>query len=304
MELRQLKHYQEIVRCASFGQAAEKLHITQPALSKSIRNLEQSLGVTLLERHPAGVTPTPYGLVFLDYVTLVTSELDRAVEQLAEMKGQGQGSVRVGAGTSVMQYLMPMVVKRFMQSAEGGNVTFTQGLRADLIARLRRGEIDVVVGSVNPESCDEDLRQELVLEDRITVVACKTHPLAAPERVTLHDLTQYKWVLPDKSEAEGDRMTNAFRAAGLPPPDCAVRTGSSIFMATMLKDSAYLSYLPRALIASDADYAHLVPLPLAEPIWSRVVIGATYRRRGVMLAPTRRFINRLKEVGAEVQPSI
>lgn len=304
MELRQLKHFQEIVRCSSFGQAADKLHITQPALSKSIRNLEQSLGVALLERHPSGVTPTPYGNVFLDYVTLVISELDRAVEQLAEMKGQGRGTVRVGAGTSVMQYLMPSAVRRFVEGIEGGNVTFAQGLRADLIARLRRGEVDVVVGSVNPEGCDEDLRQEFVLEDRITVVADRNHPLAGEEGVTFADLARFKWVLPDKSEAEGDRLANAFRSAGIDAPECAVRTGSSIFMATMLRDTHYLSYLPRALIASDADYAHLVPLTLAEPVWSRVVIGATYRRRGVMLAPTRRFINRLKEVGAEVQPSI
>jgi len=304
VELRQLKHFQEIVRCASFGQAADKLNITQPALSKSIRNLELSLGVTLLERHPSGVTPTPYGLVFLDYAALVISELDRAVEQLAEMKGQGRGVVRVGAGTTVMQYLMPLSVKRFMAGAEAGSVTFAQGLRADLLARLRRGEIDVMVGSVNPDRCDDDLRQELVLEDRITVVADRAHPLATLAKPTLADLARFKWVLPDSSEAEGDRLLHALRTAGLPPPDCAVRTGSSMFMASMLRDSDYLSYLPRALIASDADYAHLVPLDLGTPIWSRVVIGATYRKRSVMLPPTRRFINRLKDVGAELQPHV
>lgn len=304
MELRQLRHFREIVDAASFGQAAERLHITQPALSKSIRNLEATLGVALLERHSSGVTPTEYGRVFLDYATMVTSELDRAVAQIAEMKGTGTGLVRVGAGTSVMQYLMPATVKRFMEGAEGARVTFVQGLRADLIARLRRGEVDIVVGSVNPDGAEEDLFQELVLEDRITVVADRGHPLASGKALPLTALGSAKWVLPDKSEAEGDRLLHALREHGLPPPDCAVRTGSSIFMASLLKDSAYLSYLPRALIVSDPDYAHLVPLDLAEPIWARVVVGATYRRRGVMLAPVRRFINRLKEVGAALQPHV
>ena len=304
MELRQLKHFQEIVRCASFGRAADTLNITQPALSKSIRNLEQSLGVLLLERHPSGVTLTDYGKVFLEYAALVLNELDRAVDQLAEMKGQGKGVVRVGAGTTMLQYLMPAAVKLFMAGPDGGRVTFSQGLRADLMAQLRRGEIDLIVGSVNPDAEDEDVRQELVLEDRITVVADQGHVLAAEKSVTIAQLAAYKWVLPDNSEAEGDRLARVFRGSGCVGPDCAVRTGSSIFMASLLKDSEYLSYLPRALILSDPDYAHLMPLTVNDPIWSRVVVGVTYRRRGVMLAPTRRFINRLKDVGKDLQPYV
>lgn len=301
MELRQLKHFQEIVRCASFGQAADTLHITQPALSKSIRNLERSLDVSLLERHPGGVTPTEYGKVFLDYATLITSEIDRAVEQIAEMKGRGKGVVRIGAGVTMLQYLMPRAVRLFMAGADAGSVTVAQGLRADLLAMLRRGELDVIVGSVNPDQVDDDLRQELVLEDSITIVADRGHPMASVEKPTFQQMARYKWVLPDPRESEGDRLSHAFRNAGLAAPDCAVRTGSSIFMASLLRDSNYLSYLPHALIGADPDYAHLVPLTPAEPIWSRVVVGATYRRRGVMLAPTRRFINRLKDVGREVQ---
>jgi len=300
MELRQLRHFQEIVRCASFGQAADKLHITQPALSKSIRNLERSLGLTLLERHPSGVTPTEYGRVFLDYATLITSELERAVEELNELKGRGKGVVRVGAGASMMKYLMPQAVRLFMNQADGGSVTFRQGLRADLLAMLRRGEIDVMIGSLTAEP-DEDLRHEVVLEDNVVVVADRAHPLAGRRSLGLADLARHKWVLPDGPEAESDRLSRAMKRAGVDGPACAVRTASSVFMASLLKDSDLLSYLPKALIALDADYAHLVPLDLAEPIWPPVTVGVTYRRRGVMLQSTRRFVNRLKDVAGEVQ---
>lgn len=301
MELRQLRHFIEIVRAASFGQAAERLHITQPALSKSIRNLERTLGVQLLERHPAGVSPTDYGTLFLDYATLVTTELERAVDELNELRGRGKGVVRVGAGATMMQYLLPQAVRAFVEGDASGSVTFQQGLREDLIARLRRGEIDVVVGSVNPDYVDDDLRQELILNDRIAVVAPATHPLAQREGLPLASLTPYRWVLPDKSEAESDRLAHAFRAAGLPSPTCVVRTSSSVFMASVLKNSDYLSYLPAALIDMDPDYAHLRALSLSETIWPRVAVGVTYRRRGVMLAPVRRFINRLTEVGKSLQ---
>lgn len=301
MELRQLRHFIEIVRASSFGQAAERLHITQPALSKSIRNLERTLGVQLLERHPSGVTPTDYGTLFLDYATLVTTELERAVDEINELRGRGKGVVRVGAGATMMQYLMPQAVRAFVEGDAMGSVSFRQGLRDDLIAQLRRGEIDVVVGSINPDHVDDDLRNELILNDAIAIVATATHALAEQDDLTLASLAPYRWVLPDGGEAERDRLTYAFRAAGLPAPQCVVKTSSSVFMASVLKNSDYLSYLPAALINMDPDYGHLRALKMREPIWSPVTVGVTYRRRGVMLAPIRRFINRLIEAGKALE---
>jgi LysR family transcriptional regulator of abg operon len=302
VELRQLRHFQEIVRTASFGRAAEALNITQPALSKSIRNLENSLGCQLLERHPSGVTPTEYGRVFIDYAALVTSELDRAVEELQALRGRGRGVVRVGTGATMLRYLLPRAVRRFMaQAAEGASVSFREGLKDELTALLRRGEIDLMVGSINPARVAEDLRQELILEDRIAVVADRAHPLAGERAVPLSKLAAAQWVLPENHEPEGDRLAAAFRAAGLAgAPRVAVRTGSSPFMAELLKGSDYLSYLPVALIRLDPDFAHLAAIDTAEPIWPAVAVGVTYRRRGVMLMPVRRFINRLKDVGAEL----
>lgn len=289
------------MRLASFGQAAEKLHITQPALSKSIRNLERSLGVTLLERHPSGVTPTEYGRIFLSYAALVTSELERAVEELNEMKGRGRGVVRVGAGPALTRYLLPQTIRAFMSQSEGASVTLRSGLSRELLAMLRRGEIDLMISSAEGEDADPDFKRELVLEDEIVVVADRSHPLGKQREVALPDLAAFKWVLPDGPEAEADRLSRAMRRAKLEGPFCAVRTGSSAFMASLLKGSDYLSYLPRALIKLDGDYAHLTPIEVAEPIWPKVDVVVTYRRRGVMLPSTRRFINRLKDVGEQVQ---
>jgi DNA-binding transcriptional LysR family regulator len=301
MELRQLRHFQEIVRTSSFGQAADRLHITQPALSKSIRNLERSLGCQLLERHPTGVTPTEHGRVFLEYASLVTSELERAVEELNALSGRGRGVVRVGAGATMMRYLLPQAVRRFMgQGGEGSSVSFRQGLKEELLAALRRGDIDIMVGSITPATVPEDLRQETILEDRMAVVADQAHPLATSRRVTLDDLAPYSWVLPEGREPENERLCRVLRRARLQAPHVAVRTSSSPFMADVLKGSPYLSYLPVALISIDPDFRHLVPLPVDDAIWPPVVVGVTYRARGVMLMPVRRFINRLKEVAGDI----
>jgi LysR family transcriptional regulator, regulator of abg operon len=301
MELRQIKYFLEIVRCASFGQAAEKLHVTQPALSKSIRNLEQSLGVLLLERHPVGVVPTEYGKVFMEYAALITGEIDRAVEEINQLKGTGRGIVRVGAGATMMQYLIPQAVRAFVANDDSAVVTFRQALRDELIASLRRGEVDIVVGSIGGLAHDDDFRQEVALHDEIVVVANRNHPLAGKATVEIAEFADYKWVLPDGTEGERNRLTRVLRTAGLPPPTCVISTPSSTFMATMLQEGEYLSYLPRALIQLDREYAHLVPIAVDTPIWDKVTVGVTYRRRGVMLAPVRKFINRLIEVGHSIE---
>ena len=301
VELRQLRHFEEIVNAASFGQAADRLHLTQPALSKSIRNLETHLGVQLFERHPGGVSLTEYGRVFLDYASLVNSEVARAVDHLKELKGTGAGVVRVGAGATLMKYLMPEAVRRFMDGDGRDSLVFVQDLRANLSAKLRRGEIDVMIGS--ERGGDDDLHAEPVLQDVIGVVAARGHPLEGA-RAGMADLARYRWILPDNTEQENDRLAAAFAAAGTKGPDVAVRVSSSLFMSQWLKDGPFLSYLPRALVTRVEEYRHLVEIDTAEPIWAPVPIAVFYRRRGVMLRSTRRFVNRLKEVGAELQREV
>ncbi len=299
MELRQLRHFLGIVDNASFCQAAEKLHITQPALSKSIRNLEADLDVQLLERHPGGVTPTEYGRVLYRYATLVTEELVRARDEIDEMRGRGRGLIRVGAGVTLLKYLLPQAVKAFVAAEPDHSVQVSQGLRERLIPMLRRGELDLVVGSVNPEAPDDELRQEVLFEDKLTVVASNGHPLAGRAEIAVADLAGYKWVIPDtSSEPEGDRLLRTFKRAGLEAPRTVVRTGSSIFMASLLRDTDYLSYVPSALLKMDPEYAHLQPLD-TEPIWQSVYLGVSWRAKGVMLPGVRRFMRTLKEMAAE-----
>ena len=302
VELRQLRHFEEIVNAASFGQAAERLHLTQPALSKSIRNLENALGVQLFERHPSGVSLTEYGRVFLNYASLVNSELARAVDHLTELKGRGTGIVRVGAGATMMKYLMPEAVRRFMAGDEKHSIVLVEDLRANLAARLRRGEIDVMIGSESSAGND-DLHAEPVLHDKISVVAARGHPLENV-RATLADLAAYRWILPDTTESEGDRLAGAFRRAGLKGPDVAVRVSSSLFMSQWLRDGPLLSYVPTAMVTRVEEYRHLVAIETAEPIWAPIPIAVFYRRRSVMLLSTRRFVNRVKDVGAELQSEI
>ncbi len=303
MELRQLRHFLEIARCASFRQAADNLHLTQPALSKSIRNLENTLQVTLLERGPTGVVPTEYGRVLLDYASFVDVELGRAKDELDLMRGTGKGTVRIGVGTSILRYLLPDVVRRFLEANPGVSVSLVEGLKADLFARLRRGEVDLVVSSVKEEPDDPDLAQRIILRDRISVVAAKGHPLQGKPRVTLEDLSAHKWVIPGPNEPEGQMLALMMARAGLERPDLAIRTSSSLAMAALLPGTTYLSYLPAKLLELDASYSQLVRLD-TETVWRDTFVGISHRRRGIMLPVARQFMRAMTEAAESMQEMV
>lgn len=303
MELRQLRHFLEIVRCASFRQAADNLHLTQPALSKSIRNLENGLQVTLLERTPTGVVPTEYGKVLVDYATYIDFELTRASTELESLRGAAKGMVRIGVGTSIMRYLLPTVVRDFLAQNPGITLSIVDGLKAGLFASLRRGEVDIVVSSVGEEPEDPDITQRVILNDRIGVVACRNHPLAGKPLVTLQDLAPYKWVMPGANEPEGSVLRLLLGHANLPPPELAVRTSSSLAMAAILPGTTFLSYLPTKLVELDPSYNTLTRLN-TETVWRDSRIGISHRKRGIMLPAVRRFITCLTEAAGKMQERI
>ena len=294
IELRQLRHFTEIVKTSSFGRAADNLFLTQPAVSKSIRNLEQVLGVQLLERYAHGVVTTPYGDVFHRYATLILTELDRACDEIDHLLGQGGGLIRVGAGSSLMQYFLPEAVRRFVAGNDKIRIRVRQGLRERLLPMLQRGEIDMVIGSVKLDTEAEGIVQRPLFQDRIGVVAPREHPLASEPSVSLSDLARFEWVLPEASELEGDRLFRRFKEAGLTKPHVAIMTGSSAFMAALLKDTQYLSYLPLSLLSSRSEYGHLTALP-TESIWAPIDVGVSYRKNATILPSTRSFIQSLRE---------
>jgi len=301
MELRQLRHFLEVYRRASFGQAADALGLTQPALSKSIRNLELELKVALLERGPAGVAPTAYGRLLVDYATLVDNELRRARMEIDAVRGSAKGTLRIGGATSTLRWLMPATLPDFMARYPGVAIQLIEGVKDDLALRLRRGEIDVAVTSAFEDHlAAADLVQEPVLDDRIDVVAARDHPLAQRGGLQLADLAPYQWVIPVAGETERRHLTRCMVEAGLAAPQVAIETNSSALMASLLPKTSYLSYLPARLVERDPGCSGLVRLALTIS-WPAPRQVAVYRRNGVLLPHARFFINALQRTAVTVE---
>jgi DNA-binding transcriptional LysR family regulator len=213
LDSRRLRHFLAVYDMRTIGQAADKLCVTQPALSKSIRQLEEDLQAKLFDRTPLGVVPTVFGELLAQHAKIIRSEMRHAELEIAGLRGAVRGQVTIGVGPSIAANLMPIAARRLRLQRPGIRLTVTEGLVDTLIPALRRGELDLAVGSW-PRVADADLTAEVLMQDHVCVVAGLTHPLAGKDRVELGDLLEYPWSLPPESQRWRQLLEETFLAQG------------------------------------------------------------------------------------------
>lgn len=301
LDSRRLRHFLAVYDLRSIGQAAEKLYVTQPALSKSIRQLEEDLGVQLFDRTPLGVVPTVFGETLAQHARIIRAEMRHAETEIANLRGAVKGHVTVGVGPSVAAYLMPLATQRVREEKPGISMTIVEGLSDTLIPALRRGEIDFAVGTW-PRVTDGDLTAEVLVHDRVCVCAGPGHPLAGRGRVELGELLEYPWVLPPETQRWRQTLEETFLAAGLTPPAPAVSSNSASFIRMTLLDQKSLSYLPMQVMPTRSQTTSLVAID-APHLTREVEVTVTYRERARLTPAMQVLISALGEVSRKLGES-
>lgn len=301
LDSRRLRHFLAVYDLRSIGQAAEKLYVTQPALSKSIRQLEDELGVQLFDRTPLGVVPTVFGETLAQHARIIRAEMRHAETEIANLRGAVKGHITVGVGPSIAAHLMPLAAQRVRQDKPGIRLTIIEGLSDTIIPALRRGELDFAVGTW-PKVSDGDLTAEVVLHDRLSVVAGPDHALAGRRRVDLTDLLAFPWILPPETQRWRQTLEETFLAAGLSPPTPAVSSNSASFIRTALLDQKSLSYLPMQSAPTRSQTTSLVAID-ATALARDVDVTVTYRERAVLSPAAQVLIAKITEVAREAAPT-
>lgn len=296
MDYRRIQLFLAAARRGNLTEAAAELEISQPALSKSLKALEKSLGVRLLERGRFGVTPTPYGEALLAHGSAMEAELRNAIGAIDALKGATRGHVLLGCGPTEATRLLPQALLRLMQSHPDLKVSVLYGLNEALMPWVRQGEVDFALSSVPGRPTDPELAHEQLFAETGAVVARAGHPLARRRSVTAADLAQQRWVLPRRRELERLAFDDLFTAHQLQPPEAAVETTSTVLMKSLVMQSDILTFIPRELIHWEERAGQLLALKVAGSDWVRAV-GITRRRRGSLSPASRLLIDALKAVG-------
>ncbi len=210
--LRQLRTFKTVADLSSFSLAAQRLKLSQPSISYQVKELEQNLGLPLLDRLGKRVQLTEAGTLLYSYARRMLDVLDEATVAIEEMRGIQRGTLRVGASTTVGIYLLPAALGAFKRLHPGLVISLEIGTRARVQEQVLCNELDLAV--VGPALKDPDLAIIPFLSDELVVVAPAGHPLRGKRGLSLKDLTGTPFVMREAASGSRWSLEKAARKAG------------------------------------------------------------------------------------------
>jgi DNA-binding transcriptional LysR family regulator len=298
MDLRDLAYFEVIAETQNLGRAAERLGRTKPALTKSVRRLEASIGAALFARVGRGIVLTPVGKVLRDRARRIGTTMDEVLREVGEFASGNAGHVRIGTGATTAEYLLPQVFSRWVKINPGVTLELVIGMNDVLRASLRAGKLDLVAGPVVSNEGDE-FTVHIFGDDEVVVAASKDHALCSSGDLTIGDLIGCKWVLPATSVATRQWLDRAFTSRGLPEPQVQLETNSLHLLPRLIAQTDLLSFIPRRNLEPGRARAPLKELPIETTTMHRH-FGVMYRREGYLPPAALRIITGMQESAREL----
>lgn len=266
MRLEQLRHLLAIAEAGSLRKAAGVLSTSQPALTKSVRQLEDELQAPLLTRTPRGVVLTEYGRVVVARGRTAFIEIDRIAEELEDLRGERGGRVRFAVSPIAATALVPAALARFRKSHPDVEVTVVDGLYPKILPMIREREIDFAIGPLPEPLIGPELMVEQLFVSDVRIACRRLHPLVGVR--SLAALQDGQWATTGPVSGPGSLVEAAFRRLGLAPPRSTLRFESiTALLATALKEDLLFA-MPINIIDHPFYSDNLCALALRERIAS------------------------------------
>lgn len=281
MQLRHVRAFLAVAETGSIRTAALRLGVSQPALSKTIQELEALLSAPLLTRSARGSVVTEYGRAFLCRARAISSEFERAHEEIEQMLGVKGGRVSVGLSAIAAMLMASRSLERFWKGNPGVHVRIMDGLLDRLISGVRQGEFDFAVGGISPHSVSHELTVEPLFENRIVPIVRRGHPLAGARSLT--ELADAKWLFTNEQPAFMTLIEDQFARHSLPSPTVALTCESFPTILDVVPHSDLVAALPMSILQHPLIQGRMIGLTLAEPAPRTVV--SLVSRAGVPLTP-------------------
>ncbi len=243
LKMRELRVLLAVAEQGSFRKAGQLLHLTQPAVTAAIAELEQTLGVLLFERTSRGVTPTAHGESFIRRARAIFGELSRAAEDIDIISRGSRGTLRVGIGGGGWGMgILPAALTRLLDPEPDGFVLIREADEDVLVAMLKARELDMFFSRLAPLASDPDLAYQPLFEDSICVLANRTHPLAARKRVNWDALGDERWVTPPSGALSFDHVQRTLYKGGLAMPRHVIESASAPLALSMVLQGDFLCF--------------------------------------------------------------
>lgn len=243
LTLRHLRLLLALDELRQIRRVAERLHVTQPAISKALSEIEDGVGAPLFERTPRGLTPTEQGACLIRHAQSVLDDLARADEELQAIARGVSASVSVGVMPGSSGGVMPTALLQCRQRLPGVALTVIEGPVDSLIRQLRSGRLDLVVGGRAERSVPPDLYFAPLYTEPLAVVGGASHRSNRAESPSWTELGQRTWILPPRSAPLRGAIESLWRRLKIAPPQVAVETVSRELTLTLLAREPMLAFM-------------------------------------------------------------
>ncbi|WP_435171201.1 LysR substrate-binding domain-containing protein [Falsirhodobacter sp. 1013] len=263
-------------QAGSFALASGLTGLSEPALHRSARDLEQLLGLLLLTRQGRTVQPTPAATVLLRFARLAFAELRAGLDELAALRVEGAGQVTLGTLPMAQSILVPRVLSRFSRVYPTARIGVVEGPYSDLLAGLRSGQVDLLIGALRDPAPVTDIRQEALFTDDPVIVGRASHPLSGQPNLDFACLLGFPWIIATTA-APARRLWEAmFAERGLAVPQRFIETNSLVISRGMMLEDDWLTLMSRDQFAFERRAGLLVEIARATEV-PRRQLGLTVR---------------------------
>ena len=260
LTLRQLKVFEAVARHLNYTRAAEELHLTQPAVSMQVKQLEESLGVAFFEQLGKRIHLTEAGQELLGYARTITQQLDELEGVLNRMKGLGGGRLRISVATTA-NYFIPTLLGSFSRRYPDVTVSLDVTNRETLLRQLTENTVDLVVMGQPP--AEADVEAQVFMDNPLVVVAPTDHPLAKKKQIPLARLQEETFLVRESGSGTRIAMERFFNERGM-----RLKTGMEVGSNEAIKQSVQaglgLGLLSRATIEQELALRRLAVLDVAD----------------------------------------
>jgi len=234
LELRHLRDFLAVIESGSLGDAARRLHTSQPTLTRSMKLLEQAVGGAVFDRTPHGMRPTALGRALERRARIIVGEIGSAQRELDDLVSVRRGKVNEESGPMFALSILPRALARFQAKFPSVDVTIVQAQLRHTLEGIKSGEIDCAFHST-AENLEPGLAHRVLMRGaRPVVVTRNDNPLAGKRRISLKELAAQPWMMPRQSDFFRQRIENTFARAGIAPPtpviECSSIIGSERFL--------------------------------------------------------------------------
>lgn len=287
MDIRQLRVFTEVARLESFTRAAESLHIAQPAVSISIRKLEDELELTLLNRQERRVTLTAEGENLLTHANRILENCSAAEAEMAELRGLRCGEVRIGITPMMSAYYFPRIIAKFRERYPNLRLAVNGEGAASIQRMISKGEIDM--GVIDGHNVAEGLDCQHFLREEIVACVPLDHPLARQATVTLAEFLQEPLIVFKQGYYMRELLDELIGEAAL-HPQIVFETNLFSLVRSLIKERLGVSTLLRMVVSEDTE---LAAVSFDPPLYLDLVIA--WKANRYLSRANRAFIDFLLE---------